>query len=615
MIRSPAADSHPARHGSLYEKVRMARLWLPISIIGVVLVYQVVVVPLGGEEFRFWAQLLFYSILGPLATYMTLNWIAREVRLREKAQDDLARLFDELRASHELLGAIQDVTARFAAAPDLETTVDAAARGVANVTGARSVSLVVGPAEIRATHGVGMRAGLEADALARDLRLRAEAQEGRLGAVEETADLEGGTRRYVLSRPLAWGGRPEGSLHAYYDAPPDARRREAFSILASQFSAAAEATRLRMRDLITLVEVDRSIRAEGNLEKLLDTVLVQMMTRVAAPTGGVFVVDEERVLRLRSYVGLEKGAALSSWRVGEGIVGRVAMGREPQILARLSDEERAAAGPLLRHAGSAVALPMTADERLLGVIVLAHPEPAHFDPAAIPFLGLLASQVSLAVRNATAYLQSEELAITEERARIAREIHDGVAQMLAFSALKLDLVARLLDRDAAKARAELDQARDTVRETIREVRRSIFALRPVDLERHGFVETVRRYAADFGQQNEVRVRVDIDPLPELSVKSEAVLFRIFQEAMHNVAKHARARLVEVHVGTDDQGMAYVQVRDDGAGFELASVRDRVTSAGGLGLRQMRERVEGRGGTFVIEAQPGNGTCVRAAVPV
>jgi len=614
MIRSAAAN-RPTRHGSLYEKVRIARLWLPISIVGVVLLYQVVVVPLGNESFRFWAQLLFYSILGPLATFLTLNWIAKEVRLREQAQDDLARLFEELRASHELLGAIQDVTARFAAAPDLEATVDAAARGVANVTGARSVSLVIGPPEIGVTHGVGMRPALEADAVARDQRLRGEARAGRLGSVEETFQAEGGAKRFVLSRPLAWGGHPEGSLHAYYDEPPDARRREAFSILASQFSAAAEATRLRMRDLITLVEVDRSIRAEGNLEKLLDTVLNQMMVRVSAPTGGVFVADEEQVLRLRSFAGLERGATPSSWRIGEGIVGRVAQGREPKILPRLSDEERAAAGPLLRNAGSAVALPMTADERLLGVIVLAHPAPGHFDPATIPFLGLLSSQVSLAVRNATAYLQSEELAIAEERARIAREIHDGVAQMLAFSALKLDLVARLLERDQAKAAMELDQARDTVRETIREVRRSIFALRPVDLERHGFVETVRRYAADFGQQNDVRVRVEIDALPELSVKSEAVLFRIFQEAMHNVAKHARARLVEIHLGTDDDGMAFVQVRDDGAGFELASVRDRVTSAGGLGLRQMRERVEARGGTFEIDARPGDGTCVRASVPV
>src|SRR5690606_40798577 len=108
----------------------------------------------------------------------------------------------------------------------------------------------------------------------------------------------------------------------------------------------------------------------------------------------------------------------------------------------------------------------------------------------------------------SAYLQSEELAISEERSRIAREIDGGVAQMLAFAALKLDLVQRLMTRDPAKPAAELEQAKETVRESIREVRRSIFALRPVDLERYGFAETVRRYALDFGQQDRKSTRLN-----------------------------------------------------------------------------------------------------------
>src|SRR5690606_15947502 len=190
-------------------------------------------------------------------------------------------------------------------------------------------------------------------------------------------------------------------------------------------------------------------------------------------------------------------------------------------------------GPLLEGAGSAVAVPLVAEDDLQGVLVLAHPREDHFDRGMIPFLALAAGQVSLAISNASAYLQSEELAIAEERTRIAREIHDGVAQMLAFTAMKLDLLGRLLGRDRSKAVAELDRAKETVRESIREIRRSIFALRPVDLERHGFSETVRRYVLDFGQQNDVGVTLDAGELPQLSIKSEAVLFRIFQEAMHN----------------------------------------------------------------------------------
>jgi signal transduction histidine kinase len=600
-------------NGSLSGQVRLARLWLPLAIVGVVIVYQLAVLPRGGPTFRFWAPLLFYGVLGPLATYVTLNWIARGARERERAQADLARLYEELRASHELLSAIQDVTLRYAAAPDLEGTIAVAARGVAKVTGAVAVGLVVGPAEFGASQGVGLTPVLEADSLSRDRQLRASATEADT-FVEGEFHGVAGEHLVVLSAPLSWGGRPEGSLHAYYEAEPGPSSREALGILASQFAAVAEATRLRMRDLLTLIEVDRRLRAEGNLERLLDAVLKEITARVAAPAGGVFLLDEESLLQLRASTGIDRTGPPPSWKVGEGVVGRVALQREPRMMESLSDAERRGAGPLLKEAGSAVALPLTSDDRLLGVIVLSHPEENHFERSSIPFLGLLASQVSLAVSNAAAYLHSEELAIAEERARIAREIHDGVAQLLAFTLLKLGLADKLMSKNPQKAVEALEQARETVRETIKELRRSIFALRPVDLERYGFVETVRRYVLDFGQQNDIKVHVTIGDLPTLSVKQEAVLFRIFQEAMHNVAKHAKAGVVEVELGTAADGMAFVAVRDDGQGFDPQAVGDRVTSAGGIGLKQMRERVEARGGRLEVVSGAGNGTTISAAIP-
>lgn len=599
-----------ARHGTLYEQVRLARVWLPLTVVGVVLVHQLIILPLGSPAFQFWGQVLFYAILGPLATYLTLNWIADELLVKERQSAELASLYDELRSSHELLGSIHEVTTRFAAAPDLETTVDAAAVGIKRVTGATGVALVVGPGDLGVTHALGLTEALVADVLARDRAARHRVGSGNKSVV--TANLEGGSK--VVTAPLQWGGVSEGSVTAYFASPPDARRLESFNILVAQFSAAAEATRLRTRDLLTLVEVDRSIHAEGNLDRLLVTVLTQMMARVDAAVGGVFLADEEQVLSLSSSVGIPKDGDVRAWRVGEGVVGQVAGAREPRILDTLDDMADDSLGPLLKGAGSAVALPLGADDRVLGVVVLAHPEPRHFDRATIPFLGLAAGQVSLAVRNASAYMQSEELAIAEERSRIAREIHDGVAQMLAFSALKVDLVARLLEGEQPKARAELDQVRTSVRESIKEIRRSIFALRPVDLERHGFVETVGRYALDFGQQNDVKVTLTVGDLPKLSIKSEAMLFRIFQEAMHNVAKHAKARTVDVELGTDAGGMAFVRIVDDGVGFEPTAVSDRVSSAGGLGLRQMRERVAARGGRLDIETRIGAGTKLFAAVP-
>jgi signal transduction histidine kinase len=591
------------RERSLYQQIKLARIWLPLAIVGVVFTHQLLIVPLGGDVWRFWAQLLFYSILGPVVTYATLDWIAGQVQERERTQNELRRLFLELQEGHALLGALQKVTEQYASATDLETALSAATEGIASVTGAEGVAIFLGGSDHGVTHAFRLTSGMARDALGRDRAL----QHG------ETL-VERSEQHWVLSMPLVWGSKTEGSVHAYYRQSPSPEQREAFRILASEFSAAAEATRSRTRDLLTLFEVDRSIRAEGNLERLLETLLTQMMLRADATLGGVYLADEDGLLHLKAWHGLGKTVSYAAYRSGEGFVGRAAAQAEPCIENRLMEQERLESGPILGQAQSAVGLPLMTEQELLGVVILAHEDPAHFDETNLPFLSLLAGQVSLAVRNARAYLHSEELAIAEERARIASEIHDGVAQSLAFTALKLDLVVRLFDNQTEKAKEELGVAKNTIREMIREIRRSIFALRPIELERHGFIETIRRYARDYGQQNDIRVDLLIEETPQLSFKSEAVLFRIFQEAMHNVAKHAHARQVRIHVGKTFEDHVFITVEDDGQGFDPETVSDRVTSAGGLGLRQMRERLEARGGCFSITSALAEGTRVYASLP-
>jgi len=582
---------------SLYQQIRLARLWLPVAIVGVVLLQQLMVGPLSGAPWG-WVNVVFYGTLGPTVTFVTLNWIASEVRRREQAQRELRGLYDALSRSHALLGQIQRVTERFALSPDLNSVLVVAAEGLTGVTGAEGTAIFLGERGLKVSHTHGLGADAEKVAAARHEALRR--GEGLSEQVEE---------RWALSFSLYWGGKLEGSVHSFFAAPPGPEARESFAILSNEFSAAAEASRSRTKDLLTLFEADRSIRAEGNLERLLEKLLTQMMQRTDACVGGVYLADEDGLLQLRAVRGVREPAL----HLGESFVGQAAA--EPQIVHQLKGAERQ--GPILVSAQSAVSLPLVSEEGLLGVVVLGHPDAAHFNEANLPFLNLLAGQVSLAVRNARAYLQSEELAIAEERARIAREIHDGVAQALAFSALKLDLVTRLITGrtpQTDKATAELRTAQATIRESIREVRRSIFALRPIDLERHGFAETIRRYCADFEEQNDLSVRLAVDGAPQLSAKSEAVLFRIFQESMNNIAKHAHARYVFVTVGQTCGSCGYVEVRDDGQGFDPAMVSDRVTSAGGLGLKQMRERVQARGGQFEALSEPGGGTRVYASVP-
>ena len=586
--------------GTLHRQIEQARLWLPLSIVAVVFLHQLVVVPLGDEHWQFWTQLLFYSILGPIVTFVTLAWIAFQVRERELAQKELRHLYEELQASHGLLRTIQTVTEKFASATDLEGVLAVASQSIAEATNAKGTAILIGEGDLGMIHSSGLNQQMIDDAAKRNLTfLRGEEKH-----------LENDNKYIVLSAAIVWGGKREGSLHAYYEMPPSPEVHKSFSILSSEFSAIAEATRSRTRDLLTLFEADRSIRAEGNLENLLATLLIQMMTRVEATIGGVYLADEENFLQLKTQKGFNCYPNATPLRIGEGLIGKVAKSAKPCIISELDKGER----ENFLSARSAVFLPLMIKQELLGVVVLAHTKTNHFYRVNLPFLGLLAGQVSLAVRNARAYLHSEELAIAEERARIAREIHDGVAQMLAFSALKLDLISKLINQEKlARSQMELAQARSTIRETIKEVRRSIFALRPIDLEHHGFIETLRRYVYDYGQQNDVSVELDIQAMPKLTVKSEVVLFRIFQESMHNVAKHAKANKVLVCAGTAKNNHAFIEVVDNGKGFDVKAVTDRVTSAGGLGLKQMRERIEDRGGCFEISSSLGEGTKVFASL--
>ncbi len=594
-----------AGHRSLYQQIMLARFWLPATIVGVVLVHQLSIVPLGGNAWQFWSVLLFYSILGPSMTFLTLNWIASEVKKREEAQTDFQRLFIELKASHALLGQIQKVTEQFATSPDLETALSAASEGITKVTGAQGAAIFLNAA------GVSISQSYDLDEI---FTVDASKRENQLNKSEEPSDIAiiNDKSYHVLTAPLTQMGRLSGSVHSYYLKQPSSEQRESFSILSTEFSAAAEAASSRMRDLLTLVEVDRSIRAEGNLEKLLEALLEQVMSRTDATSGGCYLLEEGRVLRLQVCKGNLSASTLRTLSLEEGFAARAVLESAPQIASHLEPCERL--GPVLGKAASAVALPLLSERELLGVVVLSHETPVHFEAKSLPFLNLVAGQVSLAVRNARAYLQSEELAIAEERARIAREIHDGVAQTLAFSALKLDLVSRIMVKDPEKAEAELSSTKDTLRETIKEVRRSIFALRPIELERHGFVGALRQYCEDYDQQNSIEVYFSIDEIPQLSAKSEALLFRIFQEAMHNVAKHSLAKTVWINVGVSEAEQVFVEVKDDGIGFELEAVTDKITSAGGLGLKQMKERLEGHSGGFTITTIPNEGTRVYAFVP-
>jgi signal transduction histidine kinase len=214
-----------------------------------------------------------------------------------------------------------------------------------------------------------------------------------------------------------------------------------------------------------------------------------------------------------------------------------------------------------------------------------------------------------------------ERAIADERARIARDIHDGLAQSLAFRRMRIDLWQEWIEDNPARLRDELQDFKRDLREEIQELRRAIFALRPMEFDEYGFLGGLHRYILEFAGQHGWQADVDLSRAPAtLTRELEATTFRIVQEALTNAAKHAQATQIGVSLSETDGGLRVV-VTDNGRGFDPGERRstpgDSPAMAGyeHVGLRQMRERLAALRGQLTILSRPGAGAEVRAWLPL
>lgn len=218
-------------------------------------------------------------------------------------------------------------------------------------------------------------------------------------------------------------------------------------------------------------------------------------------------------------------------------------------------------------------------------------------------------QMIVALEDITAQQQrrSEVEAIEEERRRIAQEIHDGVAQNLAFLRLKLALWRDWIAQEPARMPSELQQAETMLDDSLVEMRRSISALRPLALETNGLLPVLRQYVADLNEQHDLYVTLHLDISEEqVSTDLELPIFRVIQEALNNVIQHAQASLAWVELAMDDDAAIRLTIRDNGKGFDEVMLQQFVRD-GHLGLIQMHERIVKVGGQFSLTSQPEKGT--------
>ncbi|NLW47717.1 MAG: sensor histidine kinase [Firmicutes bacterium] len=201
--------------------------------------------------------------------------------------------------------------------------------------------------------------------------------------------------------------------------------------------------------------------------------------------------------------------------------------------------------------------------------------------------------------------QNRKLAVVEERNRIARELHDSVSQNLFGISLNLKTLKYLLNRDPDKAGLTIDQLQEMVAEIQTEMRLMIYELQPAALSEKGFFEALENLAGLFMARYDLEINCDFNGKEDqLDNKRQLVLYRVFQESLNNVARHANARKVKVSLEVKNE-RGQLTIKDDGKGFELAEINAEKH----LGVRGMRERVHEVGGEFWIESALGKGTTV------
>jgi PAS domain S-box-containing protein len=350
--------------------------------------------------------------------------------------------------------------------------------------------------------------------------------------------------------------------------------------------------------------LDLQVTLERSLERVLDVLPCQ--------AGTIHLLDPTREeLRLAAHSGVPASLVdqLDSVPANGGLIGGVLEATGPVVRFDWARD------PLAQPVASAsdfemhVATPMRARGQTVGVLSIFGAADQECDAEDLALLTSVGDHVGIAVENAWLQKRAEQAAVLVERERLARELHDSLTQSL-FS---LTLFAEV-GRDMAKS-GELDGIEQLIDEMdaitgqlIKDTRLMIYRMRPAVLDEEGLAGALRRRLGAVEERVGIEARVVVNTLIELSPAVEAELYHIGQEALNNALRHAEATSVTVRILSEREDLV-LEVVDNGRGFDLDTVRDQ----GGMGLTNMRDRVEKLGGTLTILSEPGGGTTVQARV--
>jgi len=398
--------------------------------------------------------------------------------------------------------------------------------------------------------------------------------------------------------------------------------------IAIQNARTYEVEQQRTERLRIITRVGGIITSDLRLGDLLKKAADAVHELLGYPNVAIALIDPEdpQTLVLDTLGGHYRSIIHGEYRfpIDQGIMGAAVRARETVLVNDVLSDPRYLRTPGAPDVYAGIAVPVLLGDSVLGVLNVETDEPLAESDAEL--LRLVADQMSVAIANARLHAVARELAASEERNRLARELHDSVTQLLFSMTLIAQSLGAAWTRDSAEGERRAARLLELSQTALAEMRSLLSELRPGSdteaapvaraadaIRRHGLVGALRRHARGLSADG-LRVAFSARGYVRVSSEQEYELFRIAQEALHNVAKHASAETVELSLTSGPQGTV-LRVRDDGTGFDggMSGAHSGRTWPG-LGLRSMRERAESLGAHFTVQSSPGGGTTVEVSVP-
>jgi signal transduction histidine kinase len=376
------------------------------------------------------------------------------------------------------------------------------------------------------------------------------------------------------------------------------------------------------------------LSATLNYQKVLETALDLSAEAIAggdekAPrmVSAVLLYSENESGNPELRVGSSRRFTQADIRISlpgtDGLLGKVIDGGEARLIREIPKDPELGRIVALRACLSAYCIPLATGLDTYGVLLFGHPQPDFFSPERRVILDMIARQVVNAIQNARLYRDLEQekermMAIQDEaRIKLARDLHDGPTQSIAAIAMQVNYARRLVERDQKAAADELFKVEELARRTTKEIRHMLFTLRPLVLETQGLVKALESMAEKMQETYNQQVSISADPevVTKLEPTKQEVVFYIIEEAVNNARKHAKAEQIWVRLRPAGKDLVFVEIEDNGVGFDPKAISVNYESRGSLGMVNMRERAELVNGYLKIESVLGKGSLISVLIPL